>query len=78
MVGVDVPELNFNDVFYHVFGFFERFGEKIFHDFKNPSVQVLVSFDFGNFDAVNESSEFFVDKMSTLKRGHFESGDLGS
>ena len=67
MVGVDVTELNFNDVFDHVFGFFERFGEEILHNFKDSSVQVLVSFDFGNFDAVNESSKFFVNKMSTLK-----------
>lgn len=67
MVGVNVPELNFNDVFDHILGFFKRFGEKIFHDFKDSSVQVFVSFDFGNFDAINESSEFFVDKMSTLK-----------
>jgi hypothetical protein len=67
MVCVDVTELNFNDVFDHVFGFFERFGEKIFHDFKDSSIQVFVSFDLRNFDAIDESSEFFVNKMSTLK-----------
>lgn len=67
MVGVDVPELNFNDVFDHILGFFERFGEEIFHDFKDSSIQVFVSFDLRNFDAINESSELFVNKMSTLK-----------
>lgn len=37
MVGVNVSQLDFDDVLDHVFGFFQGFGEEFFHDLEDTS-----------------------------------------
>ena len=56
VVGVDVTQLDLDQVFYHLLGFVQGFQEEGLHYLEDLLGQVLVALDLGDFYSVDHTT----------------------
>lgn len=66
MIRVDIPQLYFYQIFYHLLSFTQRFREQSLHNLKYFEIQILESFYLCNSYRMDQSSQLLVDELCAL------------
>ena len=76
MISIDIGFLNYGQVFDHLVGRVERFGQEGVHNLNYFSSEVLESSKLWHFYFGYYSSQLLINQLHTLKSGTFQSRNL--